>query len=126
MATRKTGIRKQVHSNPRGRMTRKRMVDHANNDTPSNVQVHDSLYGLSIWALGRFGVAVVFAYATVFVYQDQRDDQIVMRQMQKDTQVILEKFLEARAEDRQVIRNLTQVVERLGVEFEQAHRKLNN
>jgi len=46
----------------------------ANEDTPARVEVPDTLTGLAIWAVGRFGSGVVmaaaFGYAASVVYKD--------------------------------------------------------
>ena len=44
-------------------------------DTPSHVEIPNTPQGLPLWFLGRFGVAVVFAASTFYVYQDMRSDR---------------------------------------------------
>ena len=44
-------------------------------DTPSHVEIPNTPQGLTLWLLGRFGVAVVFAASTFYVYQDMRSDR---------------------------------------------------
>lgn len=48
-------------------------------DTPSQIQVPNTLQGLVVWAAARFGVgilvAAVFGYATSVVYKDMRSDR---------------------------------------------------
>ena len=44
-------------------------------DTPPHVDIPNTTTGLSLWLLGRFGVAVVFAASTFYVYRDLREDR---------------------------------------------------
>jgi hypothetical protein len=44
-------------------------------DTPNHVEIPNTPHGLILWLLGRFGVAVVFAASTFYVYQDLRSDR---------------------------------------------------
>lgn len=44
-------------------------------DTPHGVEVPNTPNGIILWLLGRFGVAVVFAASTFYVYQDMRADR---------------------------------------------------
>lgn len=44
-------------------------------DTPNHVEIPNTPTGLALWMLGRFGVAVVFAASTYYVYQDMRADR---------------------------------------------------
>lgn len=88
-------------------MTRRRDVTkYANEDTPSKIKVPDNTYGLFLWALGRFGVAVVFAFAAYLFYQDQRADQEINRKM-------VEKMMESREEDRKVTSSLINAIDKL-------------
>lgn len=56
-------------------MSRDDLIKHAQTDTPEYVQVPPNMYGVALWMLGRFGVAVVFAASTFYVYQDMRADR---------------------------------------------------
>lgn len=56
-------------------MSRDELFARAEADTPANVHVPASSYGLILWILGRFGVGAVFAAATYFVYRDMRADR---------------------------------------------------
>lgn len=51
----------------------------AQNDTPSQIEIPNTWHGLIVWAVGRFGIGVVFtgllAYGIAVVYQDGRKDQ---------------------------------------------------
>lgn len=84
---------------------------YANEDTPSKIKVPDSSYGLFLWALGRFGVAVVFAGAAYLFYQDQRVDQEINRNM-------INKMMESREEDRRVTAELVNVIDKLSDSIE--------
>ncbi len=44
-------------------------------DTPPHVEIPNTPQGLLLWLFGRFGVAVVFAAATTYVYKDMRSDR---------------------------------------------------
>lgn len=56
-------------------MSREELHQTAQYDTPSHVDVPASTPALILWLLGRFGVAVVFAASTWYVYQDMRSDR---------------------------------------------------
>jgi hypothetical protein len=60
-------------------------------DTPNGVEVPNTPQGLALWLLGRFGVAVVFAASTFYVYQDMRADRAeLFRAYQENIRVISE------------------------------------
>lgn len=44
-------------------------------DTPNHVEIPNTPQGIALWLLGRFGVAVVFAASTFYVYKDMRSDR---------------------------------------------------
>lgn len=44
-------------------------------DTPQHVEIPNTPQGLTLWLLGRFGVAVVFAASTFYIYKDTRADR---------------------------------------------------
>lgn len=56
-------------------MSRDELHDAAQADTPAYVDIPATTNGLILWLLGRFGVAVVFAASTFYVYQDMRSDR---------------------------------------------------
>lgn len=56
-------------------MSRDELHAAAQADTPVNVNVPATGNGLILWLLGRFGVAVVFAASTFYVYRDMRADR---------------------------------------------------
>lgn len=51
-----------------------KVTELANRDTPSGVHVLNSWPSLAAWALGRFGIGIVFAFMAWQFYQDQRLD----------------------------------------------------
>lgn len=42
----------------------------ASHDTPQDVKVPDNLAGLAVWAVGRFGIGIVFLGMVYFQYRD--------------------------------------------------------
>ena len=42
----------------------------ANDDAPEAIQVPNTWPALIVWAVGRFGVGVIFAFMLAYVYQD--------------------------------------------------------
>ena len=59
-------------------------------DTPDHVEVPLTSNGLFLWLLGRFGVAVVFAASTVYVYRDMRADRTeLLNAYQKNIEVMI-------------------------------------
>lgn len=56
-------------------MSREELHQTAQADTPAHVEIPATTNGLILWLLGRFGVAVVFALSTFYVYQDMRADR---------------------------------------------------
>lgn len=50
----------------------------ANDDTPNGVMIPENWIGLAMWAMGRFGVGIIFAgaigYFAFIVYGDMRRD----------------------------------------------------
>ena len=60
-------------------MSRDEIHSFAENDTPAQIEIPNTWYGLIVWAVGRFGIGVVFtgllAYGIAVVYQDGRQDQ---------------------------------------------------
>lgn len=128
MEKKQSRVRKQVHPNSRKRVNTRGLSRRANDDTPMSVNIPDSLQGVALWALGRFGVAVVFCYAAYIFYQDQRSDAKLTREDQILMRQAFEKGLNDRAADRedrakdrvlmekmiQALDRNTQVVENLG------------
>ncbi len=51
----------------------------ANNDTPGQIGIPDNWAGIATWAIGRFGIGVIFlamlAYGIAIVYKDGRIDR---------------------------------------------------
>lgn len=43
-----------------------------NTDTPQGVYVPGQWTGIILWALGRFGIGIVFVYAAWMIYQDNK------------------------------------------------------
>lgn len=87
MATRKRAVRKQVHSNPRGGVDdwKRRATEYAQQDTPAQVSLDGGFLHLAVWAIGRFGIGVVFLYMVYILYQDQRMDNQATTKMLYDT-----------------------------------------
>lgn len=57
-------------------------------DTPDHVEIPNTSQGLILWLLGRFGVAVVFAASTFYVYQDLRSDRAeLLRAYERNTEI---------------------------------------
>jgi len=60
-------------------------------DTPDHVNIPPTPSGIALWLLGRFGVAVVFAASTYYVYQDMRADRAELFHAYKEnTRVMME------------------------------------
>lgn len=57
-------------------MSRDELHQTAQVDTPHYVEVPATNNGILLWLLGRFGVAVVFAASTFYVYRDMRADRL--------------------------------------------------
>lgn len=86
-------------SNTRAESTPSLAHSVAERDTPETVKVPESLAGLAVWAVGRFGIGVVFLGMVYFQYRDQ--SALVDRMM---------KALENRAVvDAQVARAMTDI-----------------
>jgi hypothetical protein len=71
-------------------MSKTQLVEIANNDTPQAVQVPSNWPGILAWVLGRFGlgvgVAAVFGWFTVRVYEDlQRQNERVLDAFRQQT-----------------------------------------
>ena len=49
-----------------------KLASYANKQTPSDVTVPNSWPGLVVWAIGKFGIGVVFAFMLIYVYLDLR------------------------------------------------------
>lgn len=59
-------------------------------DTPEYVDVPRTSNGMFLWLLGRFGVAVVFAASTAYVYRDMRADRTeLLNAYQKNIEVMI-------------------------------------
>lgn len=71
-------------------MSRDELHDAAQADTPAHVDIPATTNGLILWLLGRFGVAVVFAASTFYVYRDMRADRLeLFNAYQKNMEVII-------------------------------------
>lgn len=82
-------------------MSREDLHSVAQYDTPSHVDVPQSTPALILWLLGRFGVAVVFAASTFYVYQDMRADRAELFHAYRDNIEVIRDFkavLEAQSE----------------------------
>jgi len=89
-------------------MSREELHDAAQADTPASVEIPNTTNGLILWLLGRFGVAVAFAAATYFVYQDMRSDR--------------KELFEAYRQNTEVIRDFKNTIENQGRQFEELRR----
>lgn len=70
-------------------MSRDELHQTAQVDTPQYVEVPATTNGLLLWLLGRFGVAVVFAASTFYVYRDMRADRLeLFNAYQRNIEVI--------------------------------------
>jgi hypothetical protein len=76
-------------------------------DTPSNVEIPNTTNGLILWLLGRFGVAVVFAASTFYVYQDMRSDRAELMRLHVETINVIRDFRDASNEQTREIRALS-------------------
>ncbi len=98
----------------------------AENDTPAAVQVPNSINGLIVWAVGRFGggilLAVACAWALSRVYEDQRA-------LQERMMLLLEQRASSESQraaaDRELalaISGMRSAVDEIGKEARGAHR----
>lgn len=78
----------------------------ANSDTPEGVEIPNTPSGIALWLLGRFGVAVVFAASTFYVYQDMRSDRVELMQLHVETINVIRDFRDAATEQTREIRAL--------------------
>jgi len=70
-------------------MSRDELHQTAQADTPAHVEIPATTNGLILWLLGRFGVAVVFAASTFYVYRDMRADRLeLFNAYQRNIEVI--------------------------------------
>lgn len=64
-------------------------------DTPQHVDIPNNTNGILLWLLGRFGVAVVFAASTFYVYQDMRADRKELFEAYKQNIEVMRDFKNA-------------------------------
>lgn len=97
----------------------------AQNDTPATVDVPPTWQGLIVWAVGRFGVSIVFAavfgYATREVYYDSRKDKDQLMQYVVDRNVSDSKRAVADSELAKSLTLLSDAVESMCDEARRAH-----
>lgn len=70
------------------------MVDqlhhHAEATTPDHVDVPETTRGLIIWAIGRFGTAIILAaaagWAAVTIYHDSKDERAAYDELRRNDQ----------------------------------------
>lgn len=97
----------------------------AQNDTPSKIEVPQTMAGLLIWATGRFGVgiifAVVFGYAVREVYNDGKGRQEQLMQYVIERNVSDSKRAVADSELAKSLAMLASAVEEMCVEARRAH-----
>lgn len=73
-------------------MSKDELHEAAQADTPPHVDVPATNNGIIIWLLGRFGVAVVFAASTFYVYQDMRSDRAELFNAYKENMRVIGDF----------------------------------
>lgn len=95
-------------------------------DTPSNVEVPQNPYGVTVWALGRFGIGMVFL--ALFWFKDQ-DNKVANERVYQDMKANTERVMqttEKRAESdlklADALTGLTRIVDEVRKEAELAHR----
>lgn len=59
-------------------MSKDELHEIAHHDTPDEVSVPNTWPALAVWAVGRFGIGIVFLAMLVLVYKDLRDSSNVM------------------------------------------------
>jgi hypothetical protein len=87
-------------------MTQKNLRDFAERDTPKGVHIPDDKWSIAQWALGRFGIGLVFAAMLVPVYLDLR----------KLNESVLDAFIRQtviQSDTNSIMRELQQSIERL-------------
>lgn len=94
----------------------------ANADTPATVSVPNDKYSLILWAVGRFGgsaiVCAVCFWALSKVYDDQKETSSRMLTMLEQRAVSDARLAEA-------LTNLTDMVENVRKDAQNAHNALN-
>lgn len=89
-------------------------------DTPSTVTVPNSKYGLIVWAVGRFGGAVIVCaialYALNIVYAN-------MMSLTDRMLVMLEQKAASESKLASTLESLTRMIENLDRDAKEAHRK---
>lgn len=115
MATGKKRVRKQVHSNARKRITnpqvslREKLTRYAEEDTPHQISMEGSVINLVVWALGRFGIGIIFLMMTYMLYQDQRADN---EKRDADNERRDQKFYEMSVKTNEALRELTRAIDK--------------
>lgn len=96
-------------------MSREELYQVAQSDTPNQVAVPNTLQGLIVWAVGRFGVGILvaaaFGYSTTVVYEDMRADRQLV--------------LEAYRDNTRVIESFANKISELSKSIDDAHRRAN-
>lgn len=119
MATRKKRVRKQVYPHARKRVAhrtkppavslREKLTKYAEQDTPHQVSMEGSVMNLVIWAVGRFGIGIVFLAMTYMLYQDQRLDN---EKRDADNERRDQKFYEMVQKNNEALRELTRAIDK--------------
>lgn len=81
-----------------------------NNDTPQGVYVPSQWTGIILWALGRFGIGIVFVYAAWMIYQDNK--------------ILTERLMAMTEKNMELQTKHIQVVESLNVEIRDLKNQL--
>lgn len=100
-------------------MSAEKLSELANADTPSAIHVPNSLAGVFIWAIGRFGIGIAVAAIALFALDRVYDD---MKQMSAQVLRIAEVQGAMVQSNTQAMERLIASVERLVREAESAHR----
>lgn len=94
-------------------MSKTQLAKIANNDTPEAIEVPGTWPGILAWVLGRFGlgvgVAVVFGWFTVRVYED----------LQRQNDRILDAFRQQTVSNAEHVHAIRELSKRI----EEAHRR---
>lgn len=99
-------------------MSRDELHQIAQNDTPQNVHVPQTLIGLVVWGATRFGVNLVIMLIGIGVlgwgmkemYYDQRRDSITVMELVRNQATINEKLTTALSELAKQVENNTKAI----------------
>jgi len=70
-------------------MSRDQLHSIASQDAPDNVEVPNTWPGIVVWAVGKFGTGIIFAFMLIYVYQDlQAANKAMVDVVRANTQAI--------------------------------------